>query len=431
MASIPYSLRPLLGDDPATVGPDQLAKLIGLPETDQADWKLRLDDNKKTNADLAVDVAAFANAGGGLIVVGLAEDDGDTNEAASFVGVESPGGLVDRIDSVVRARVQPPVAYTACHVTGPDGTDVVLIAVEPSEAAPHAALDGTALRYPVRSGAGKGYLSEAEIADWYGRRLRRIAGQDARTAELRAAAVPAELLDDDIAWLAVTLAPARPGNSRIRPNDVERYRDLLSVNKLRTFVFDQPSPWNPQVGHRSLIAADYFDTPQQRAVLAVDGSGSAALRWHGRSDGTVGHILPHLTNELFWLLSTLVAHAAERGAAGTATVTVEVLARPSITLKLGTGAQGTMSMFREEISHTGSTPVSFHTLDIDAVVASTPELLAVVHLLGVDVASTFGHADLPAVTAAGTIRANRLGAGAGHLPVIEHWAQNHGVTIEP
>lgn len=113
MASIPYSLRPLLGDDPATVGPDQLAKLIGLPETDQADWKLRLDDNKKTNADLAVDVAAFANAGGGLIVVGLAEDDGDTNEAASFVGVESPGGLVDRIDSVVRARVQPPAPVTS------------------------------------------------------------------------------------------------------------------------------------------------------------------------------------------------------------------------------------------------------------------------------------------------------------------------------
>ena len=331
---------------------------------------------------------------------------------------------------MVRTRVHPPAPYSALHVTGPGDTDVVLIAIEASEAAPHAVVDGTARHYPVRSGTGKGYLSEAEIADWYGRRFRRIADQDARTAELRAAAVPAELLDGDGAWLVVTLAPARTGNSRLRPTDVERYRELLKSRNLRRFVDDQRLPWNLRVGHRSLIASDYGDTPQQRAVLAVDGSGSAAYRWDGRSDGTVAHSLPHLTAELFWLLATLVAHATERGAAGTATVSVEVLARPTITLKLGTGERGMPSMFVDEITHAGTTPVSLHTIDIDAVAASTTELLAVVHLLGVDVASIFGHADLPAVTAAGTIRANKLG-GPGDRANVESWAARHGVGIEP
>jgi hypothetical protein len=432
MASIPYLLRPLLGDDPATVTPDQLAKLIGQAETQQADWKRQLNDDRKTNLDLAVDVAAFANATGGLIVVGLDEDTVDKGRAAAFVGVADTGTLVDRIDSAVRDRVQPPVTYEAVAVAGPDGNEVVLIAVEPSEASPHCAVDGKNRIYPVRSGAGKGYLSEPEIAEWYGRRLRRIVGQDARTDELRRDAVPADLLGpDDTAWLVLTLVPARPGAGRLRPGDLEAYRAVLKTDKLRALPGAYSYPWNLRVGHRSLIASDFFDTPQQRAVLAVDGSGSAAFRWSAGEPkgGGVRHNLGMVAQELTWLLDTLVAHAVQRGAAGTATVSAEVIARPTLTLRVGDEIPSNRPFTFEDIpTRPAPTPVSRVTVDIDAIASSTTALLAATHLIGVDVASSFGHADLPALTSDGHLRPRGLSVEADH-PHLVSWAARYDVSI--
>jgi hypothetical protein len=430
MASIPYSLRPLLGADPAAVTPEQLAKLIGQVETQQADWKRQLNDDRKTNVDLAIDVAAFANATGGLIVVGLDEDPDDAGRAVAFTGVADPGTLVDRIDSTVRDRVQPPVDYTAVAVDGPDGKPVVLIAIEASESSPHCATDGKARIYPVRSGAGKGYLSEAEIAEWYGRRLRRITAQDARTDELRAAAVPDDLLGPaDVAWLIVTLTPGRPGSGRVRPGDVDRYRELLAKEVLK-LIGDQHLPWNLRVGHRSLVASDFGDPPQQRAVLAADGSGSAAYRWDGHRDhgGTVYHLLTYITWELTWLLSTLVANAIERGAAGGATVSVEVRARPQIQVRVGTGVDNQRPFLIEDLPlHDATTPVSRVTIDLEA--ATTMRgLLATVHLVGSDLVSTFGYSELPAVTADGDLRPRHLNLPPTDSRVVD-WAERRGVDI--
>jgi hypothetical protein len=404
MASIPYSLRPLLDVDPALVTPDQLDRLIGQAESQQADWKRQINSSKDDILDLACDVAGFANATGGLVVVGL--DENDRSEAETYVGVTPDAkrtDFADWVNAVVRAKVSPYAPFSVHRVEGPGGLDVVLIAVDPGEAAPYAVTEGVTLRYPVRVGTGKTYLSEPEVAEWYGRRLRRIADQDHRTDELRVAAVPEAMLAGDAAWLVVTLAPARPGGEVIASGDVERYRDLLTVGELRRFPLDMPSPWNPRVGHRSILAVDNDESPSQRAVLGVDGSGSAAICWSGNADGTVPHNLRFLTQETMWLVSTLVANAIERGASGTATLSIEVMVRPELTLQMVTGDRSHQSMFSDTPSHLGPVQVGRRTIDLAAVASSMRELLAVTHLLAVDVASAFGFAKLPGLGPDGTI----------------------------
>lgn len=430
MSSIPYSLRPLLGDDPAAVTAGQLEKLIGEPESQQADWKRQLDANDKTKLDLGADVAAFANATGGLIVVGL--DENDRGEATTFVGVTDPKrpDYADWANAVIRSRVSPPPPFSVHRIEGPEGVDVVLIAVDPSEASPHAALDGSKLSYPVRSGTGKRYLSEPEVADAYGRRLRRIAGQDARTDELRRAAVPKKAVEGDVAWLVVTIAPARPGNGRIEPGDVERFRDLLETGRLRRLPSDSTRPWNPSIGHRAVIATDFNDTQHQRAVLGVDGSGSAAIRWPGKSDGIVPRNLTMITTETCWLLSTLVANAVERGVSGTASASIEVLTPTNHTLQVSAGAPGIDSGLFDIPTHRGPTPVGLHTIDLDAVALSMTGLLAATHLLASDLATVFGYAALRCLTPEGALRPSGFSRNRHDLEFFVQWAAENGVRAE-
>lgn len=432
MASVPYPLRHLLGEDPAAVTAEALSKLIGEPESQHADWKRRLDLNDKTKVDLATDIAAYANANGGLMVVGL--DEGDGSIATEFVDVDLSGksDLVDQLHSTIRSRVQPPAPYSIHTVTGPGGTTIVLIAIDPSEAAPHSVSNGSWARYPVRSGTGKRYLSEPEVADWYGRRLRRIADQDARTDDLRAAAIPEWGANEHAAWLTVTVVPSRPGTERLGPGDLERYRSLLATRSLRTMPFDVPQPWNVRIGHRAVLAADHpdGDAPNQRALLAVDGSGYAAYRWGGNRQGIIEHQLVYLCHELFWLLSTLSAHAAERGVSGTATVTAEVMSRSSSTIAMATGLPtGRPAVLDPAPTHRGPSPVSTHTVDLGAVAATTSGLLAATELLGADVASSFGYPALPGIAADGAVRPAGLSQTRDQSQVIGDWAVRHGVPV--
>ena len=52
----------------------QQAALARVPETQHLDFKQLLDDSDKHRDSFASDVCAFANAGGGVILYGIAED---------------------------------------------------------------------------------------------------------------------------------------------------------------------------------------------------------------------------------------------------------------------------------------------------------------------------------------------------------------------
>lgn len=129
---------------------------------------------------LAGDVAALANTAGGVIVIGIAEDD-------QACAVDAPGVTISdaeagRIRQVVASLVAPVPTFdivvipktTEENVAAEASTSAVgfvVIAVPRSPQAPHAVLVNESLRFPKRNGSTTRYLSEAELAAAYRDRL--------------------------------------------------------------------------------------------------------------------------------------------------------------------------------------------------------------------------------------------------------------------
>ena len=126
---------------------------------------------------LAGDVAAMANTAGGVIVLGVAED--EQARAVATPGVQVTDAEVARIRQVIASLVAPMPVVDVLAVPGtgrengtapgaagtgsagtspPGGTEggqppgFIVIAVPRSPAAPHAVLVNEALRYPRRNG---------------------------------------------------------------------------------------------------------------------------------------------------------------------------------------------------------------------------------------------------------------------------------------
>jgi predicted HTH transcriptional regulator len=69
---VPARLVPLLGEDLDSIDEQGLARLIGVPEDDDIDYKSDVySGSERKRYDLPTDVAAFANWRGGLIVIGI------------------------------------------------------------------------------------------------------------------------------------------------------------------------------------------------------------------------------------------------------------------------------------------------------------------------------------------------------------------------
>jgi hypothetical protein len=164
---------------------DHLAAAVAAAAEEAADLDFKQADYAKgANEELAKDVAAMANAGGGLIVVGVREQD---LRAVELTPVPLVGDVAQRYRQVLAGRVTPLVRDVEIRVL-PAAEDpdrgFVLLAVPRSMAAPDAvwepADDRRRLSFPVRDGAGTRYLHETELAEYYRRRFAGTAAQAER-----------------------------------------------------------------------------------------------------------------------------------------------------------------------------------------------------------------------------------------------------------
>jgi Putative DNA-binding domain len=72
---VPLRLRSVLGPDTSAIDGHKIEGLMGWREDTDLDFKQALDRTPKGRRGLVVDVVAMANARGGLIVVGIREED--------------------------------------------------------------------------------------------------------------------------------------------------------------------------------------------------------------------------------------------------------------------------------------------------------------------------------------------------------------------
>ncbi len=173
----------------------------------------RYDYGPAGAVELAKDVAALANQAGGLLIIGVAQD--EQGRAAGLTPATLNDAEKGRIRQVLADRIHPMIANVDVHdfpARNSPGTGYYLIFVPRSVQAPHAVRhkDQPYLCYPVRDGATTRYLAEAEIAARYRDRFALARDQVSRLERLHVNGPRGE--DPEVLAIAVALVPGIAGS---------------------------------------------------------------------------------------------------------------------------------------------------------------------------------------------------------------------------
>lgn len=141
-----------------------------LEETDDLDWKKpQRDADHRTrfiDKDFPEDVAAFANAGGGTIVIGVDERNGAATERVD--ASEWTDADLRKLRAVAASRLHPPVLGLRTHRLNEGDKRALIVVVPASLDRPHLIQNNQhhfAAR--VRDGSGSRWMNEREIAEAY------------------------------------------------------------------------------------------------------------------------------------------------------------------------------------------------------------------------------------------------------------------------
>lgn len=417
------------------------------PENEQLDFKsvlYRSDDKNKL--ELAKDVCAHANGTGGVIVCGIGEADG---VADSVIPLTIGDAELRRLRSTIASNTAPMPDFELLTVASSDGSgSYLIIVIPPSSFGPHAVIRGDLLGYPVRYGTQTRWLRENEIADRYRDRARAASTVIDRLRQVLDEGIDA-LGPRASPWLVVALAPTAPGHQALSASEVRR---------LHTWLRSRPS---------SILGRDLFDldaavvgfrrvtftyaatgAPRKPPVgacvqLATDGSSFAAIELRQpdkrESEWIPGRVAAFSMEELVeWpaaVLPLAAAHAlVHTGAAGDAIAVAQVISakegeRYDRTMLLHyTGDFAMLRQYEQPQVEVTATPVSPHTIDLDAL-GDGSELLAGVRLIASDVANSLGWTEIPQITEDGELnlrafrtmysQAARTWATQAGAPVIE------------
>ena len=316
---------------------DELWRVFGaaiaveLPESDDLDFKR---DWWGRPEEIAKDCAAVANAGGGVIVVGI--DDEGRDVAAGWAVFEKPAGFDERVQQVTASSTAPKLPLVRTRwVPNPNDTNtgVALVAVSRSPLAPHAVVySRERFGYPVRRSSTTDWLSEFEVADRYRNRFDMARSDQDRAQEINDTAHPA--LDRASAvWVTVALVPSLRGNLALSADEEHKTEQLTNywqhemplqqhfTNNLHSRVRRK----------RIVLTSDpgRVVSQHQHHELWLDGSGFAsAVITHGANDTTRPWTGVNHSDIEFYVLrlaDLLVGHAIRAGASGDVVLTSQLL----------------------------------------------------------------------------------------------------------
>lgn len=228
------ALHTVLGEDEPDLSFAMILRAceVGVEERSDLDWKAQLPltasdpEGKQTQqAELAKDIAAMANSGGGLIVYGIREG-ADPNSSAA--GDVEPVGQVSeaalqQIRQIAGSLIYPPVVGLQLLRLAPEENPaggVLALRVPDSQAAPHlvhpARRQSEYFIAPWRDGPHTNRMVERQIASAYllreqGARRRRQEFEDLWSSAVRVATKPgpAGTVAPPV-WVIAVAAPDQP-----------------------------------------------------------------------------------------------------------------------------------------------------------------------------------------------------------------------------
>ena len=426
------------------------------PESEQLEFKRSLYGSARgprpgwtDDQEFAKDVTAFANHRGGLLVVGI-DDPGRVAAATVPLAATIKPELEERRLRQALVNYQAPVA--GCEFVwvpaSPSGWFLAVV-VPPSRRSPHAVLGDRSdprptLRYPVRHGPDTAWLSEAEVAERYRRRLN--AQQDEHVRIERVVKEGCQALRQAAGvWLYLAIVPENPTFGRL---DFEVVRDIEDWHREGSL----PSPLNralPAYGRGipapgrvtftgSLSAARQDETEVRDAYLElhVDGSAFGATPICARSTGDASS---RELGDVTLIDDTIVVTdvitrwcASQAGAWGTATVVIGLVDSASEDLTVSEPVQLVHSDYGEARRRPGTRrvtgmPSATCVADLAAVDTVQKRLIVAYHA-SAGLLQWFGVPEPTQLRRDGTIVPVQF-LKARHRQV-EQWARDFGVRAE-
>jgi Putative DNA-binding domain len=418
--------------------------LIGnqVPEAFDLDFKSEmygaLDKDKR---DAAADVAALANTAGGLIVVGIGED--DQARAAAAPGVALAEADERRIRQVVASLVAPMPAFDIIRVEDPasPGRGFVLIAVARSPLAPHAVLVNEGLRYPRRNGATTRYLSEPEVAAAYRERFAGVHRQSDRAREIEADALRRLSTTDDQVWVVTSLVPDLAGELALDQAALSMARTELGGQ--RPLILPAGLSWGQiSIGPRRLLADGNLNGGRAARWLSADlhTDGAGVFAAHvltptsapASSDGDPeprSVVADSVVNGILSGLRFLARHARDRAAAGGNALIRSQLYPVSgqQPLELCQYQGGFINTLGTQ-AMTDTAPVPERAAPLDALAEDGPGLVSAAYLLATDIFQGFGYAEATQLTREGALRL--LNWNPDWQPHLRQWADSAGIAAD-
>jgi Putative DNA-binding domain len=393
--------------------------------------------------DLAGDVAALANTAGGLLIIGVAED--EQARACGLTPVEITDGIRGRILQIVSSLVSPVPTFDIELIPAAtsDAEGFVVIAVARSLAAPHAVLVNEALRYPKRNGTTTRYLSEAEVATAYRDRIYAAAERTSRVDQLVSELLPR--LDADQVWLVVSVTPDLPGSFDV---GMSTQRDIQSRPMRYSIFRNNGFTPNVSIGRgRLIVRVDYGDSETSTSgimELHRDGSGVWAfpLYDHARGRGGFGQSSPADPELPKLLVDEQVVESALTGAAqlgdharnhaaagGTCLLRLSMwwsdrTAKVTLGHTRMYGVAQPLSGLRV-LEHVQ--PPADSTVSLDSLASIGPALLTAVYDPLRELLQSFGVAEPLQLTPDGALRSHYW--GYAKEPGFASWADAAGITL--
>ncbi|YCH06361.1 AlbA family DNA-binding domain-containing protein [Arthrobacter sp. alpha11c] len=219
-----------LGPSPLSYSMIEAAVTNHVIEAADLDWKRALPNkDPKASREFAKDIAAMVNAGGGIIVYGVAED-------ATSSAAETVTPVVDWSDSVqtkllgwAYSLIQPPVhglEFKPLMEDGATETQVVVLQIPASFETPHFVITDDTIRAPRRYGPRTVFMSERDIEQAY-----RLRFEDRRNHERSLTELVDRVLlganQSNKAWLAAAARPVNPRPSYAGRVSEEDARSIL------------------------------------------------------------------------------------------------------------------------------------------------------------------------------------------------------------
>lgn len=289
--------------------------------------------------EFAKDCVALANAGGGVLVVGVSED---THARASGLAPLADAPAEEQVTETLGRRVAPPllgVRVRTLQTVGGDGAPagyVALVLVPRSAWAPHCVHrpNQPELLYPIRRGRTTAYLSETDVATRYRDRFQLGRTQADRVREVLKQGE--EHLDRSWGqvWVALAVLPADavpewisgPLVERIATADTALARTTLHFALTRT-----GSGGHPTVKQGRVVVTDRLQREDSRTarleVHVSDGAVFAAMSVQGRDVDAnvlvVDQVMVEVT--LLAVLERAIAHVPRSGGAGDALIAARLL----------------------------------------------------------------------------------------------------------